>query len=174
MDTPKYSQLENERRFLVSAAEKLELADRHYVQIDDLYLANTRLRLRSVTSPEGDVVYKLCKKYPTADRYSGAMVNTYLTYSEYSVFNAIPGNRLSKRRYTVRAAGVSFGINVFDDPLNGLVLCEAEKPTRKEICSLRFPSWATKEVTEDDFFTGARLAQITSEQLQEKLAALNV
>lgn len=174
MDIPKYSHLENERRFLVNATEELELAGRNYVLIRDLYLVDTRMRLRSVTSADGNVVYKLCKKYLTADRYSGAMVNTYLTSSEYSVFSALPGKSLSKRRYSVRVAGETFGVNVFDDELNGLVLCEAEKPTREEICSLRFPSWATKEVTEDEFFTGAHLSQITSEQLHEKLPSFNI
>ena len=172
MADPKYSLPENERRFLVESLDAIELDTHRCTRLRDVYIDGTRTRLRSATSADGEVVYKLCKKYPTDDPYSGAMVNIYLTSSEYSVYSALPGTTITKRRYAVPVAGTAFSVNVFEDELAGLVLCVAEQPTRAEVSSLVFPPWATHEVTEDDFFTGGHLSRISARELRQKLASL--
>ena len=174
MNAPRYSQAENERRFLVRSLGDVEFDAGDFVQIEDVYLQGTFMRLRRATSSDGTVIHKLCKKYPSEDSYSGAVVNVYLTPQEYLVFEAIPGRTLSKRRYHVTVGADEFGINVFEGQLAGLVLCEAEKPTREEVLSLEFPGWASVEVTEDTFFTGAHLAQIDRQTLQAELTSRGV
>ncbi len=172
METPKYSLLENERRFLVESLAEVDLDLENYVQINDLYLPNTNMRLRRAASTDGSVTYKLCKKYPANDYYSVAIVNVYLSLEEYSLFAALPSRKLSKRRYRVLDGDDWLGINVFEGQLAGLVLCEAEMPTREQIYSFQFPMWATTEVTEDVFFTGGHLSQVTSEEFQTKLSSM--
>jgi hypothetical protein len=60
-ETPKYSRLEIERRWLVDASA-VDLANAEVCEIDDLYIANSHLRLRKISAPDV-VVFKLCKKY---------------------------------------------------------------------------------------------------------------
>jgi len=49
----KYARIERERRFLLATPPAgIDLAA-GYRQLDDLYLEGTRLRLRSVTAPDG-------------------------------------------------------------------------------------------------------------------------
>lgn len=170
--TPKYAIAENERRCLVESTGDVDLTGINPVLIHDRYITDSHLRLRCVTDHTGDKTYKLCKKYPTPDSYTGAIVNIYLSAAEYALFEGMPGHTLTKKRYRLRVDGEDFGLNVFDGNLAGLVLCEAEKPSREEIVALRFPGWATKDVTEDVFFTGGHLARVTRGELEEKLAGL--
>ena len=172
MSLPKYAQAENERRFWVESLAGVSLDPQHCVRIQDRYINNSQLRLRAVTDADGTVTYKLCKKYPTNDSFSGAIVNVYLSGSEYALLNGLPGKTLTKKRYRVRIGDNSFGVNVFDGPLAGLVLCEAEQPSREQIIALQFPAWATTDVTEDQFFSGGQLAQITPAQLETRLKTL--
>lgn len=172
MKIPKYSKLENERRFLVESLAGLNLFELSYVHISDLYIETTRMRLRTVASADGSVVYKLCKKYQKDNFYSGPIVNTYLSTEEHAVFDALSGRRLSKKRYRVSNKEEVFGVDVFEGALEGLVLCEAEMQTLEQLDSLRFPAWAKREVTEDDFFTGGHLSRLTAKQLHEKLQSV--
>ncbi|HEY1750777.1 MAG TPA: hypothetical protein VGG29_05915 [Caulobacteraceae bacterium] len=167
---PKYALLENERRFLVHALP--DLAGARVRLIEDRYLDAGRLRLRRVTHFDGHPPeHKLCKKYGSADPVSGPIVNIYLTAEEHAAFAALPGRPLAKRRHTVAHAGRAFSVDVFEGPLAGLVMCEAEAPTPEAIRALAFPPWATHEVTADPFFGGASLSRLTAPQLAARLAA---
>lgn len=172
MKIPKYSKLENERRFFVGSLTGLALPELDFVHISDLYIDTTHMRLRSVSGADGSIIYKLCKKYPKDNNYSGPIVNTYLSVEEYAVFNALPGRRLNKKRYRISYEEIVFGVDVFEGQLGGLILCEVEMQTREQLESVRFPAWAKQEVTEDDFFTGGHLSRLTANQLQEKLLSV--
>ena len=54
-EVPKYSLLEIERRWLVDL-DKVDLAAAPYREIEDLYIAGSRLRLRKISGAEGDFV----------------------------------------------------------------------------------------------------------------------
>lgn len=169
MDVPKYSRLENERRFLAALPAEFDLSGT-CTHIKDVYVIDSRLRLRAATdSSTGSTVYKFCKKYSAHDPVSGPIVNMYLTAEEYGMLSRLPGRTLVKRRYRVEYMDVVFGLDVFDEDLAGLILCEAEMPTREQVCALQFPPFATKEVTEDPFFTGGNLCRATPAELRNKL-----
>jgi hypothetical protein len=90
-----------------------------------------RLRLRRVeSSGSGTCEFKLTQKLP-ADRpgyIQGLITNTYLSAAEYDPLASLPGEVLRKTRLSVPP----LGIDVFDPPLHGLVLSEAEfPPTRR-------------------------------------------
>jgi hypothetical protein len=171
MDIPKYSQLENERRFWLPQAP--DLAKAPVRLIEDVYLEHGRLRLRAITHLDGAPrEFKLCKKYPSGDPLSAPIVNIYLTDQEHASLARLPGTPLRKRRCTVIHNGRGFSIDVFEGPLAGLVLCEAEAESRDAIAALAFPPWARREVTADPFFTGAHLAGVGSGELKARLDAL--
>jgi CYTH domain-containing protein len=49
--------------------------------------------------------------------------------------------------------------DVFDPPLHGLVLAEAEFATDEDMCTFEPPENIVAEVTDDPRFTGGRLVQ---------------
>lgn len=170
---PKYAVLENERRFLVDKDELLALENLPYWRIIDRYVVGTRLRLRSIAhSVTGNVEFKFCKKYPSMDPVSGAIVNMYLSPEEYETLVALPAWVITKRRYQIASDGQVFGLNVFEDNLTGLVLCEAEAQSRAAILAMTFPPWAGREVTDDLFFTGGHLCTLSAEQWRVKALEL--
>jgi CYTH domain-containing protein len=170
MDLPKYAKLEIERRFLVNPARASDLTSLAYRRIEDRYLDGTRLRLRAVTdSATGAREFKFCKKYEGGDPLAGPIVNTYLTEAEHAALAAIPAAVIVKRRYRVGLR--PFGLDVFEGQLDGLMLCEAEAPTRDEALALAFPDWTAREVTADPFFTGGALCRIGPAELHARLTA---
>lgn len=141
MNEPKYSRPEHERRFLVNVADCPTLPSQH-VQINDLYLDQTRLRLRMmVPSNGGSTIYKLCKKYGGSASMSEPIVNIYLDQSEYEMLTVLPGHQVSKRRYHLDWQGSRFGVDIFAGALAGLVLCEVEAPTLVELAAITAPPW---------------------------------
>ncbi len=92
--------------------------------ITDRYLVGTRLRLRRAVFPDGDCELKLTQKVPLPrpGGVQGLITNTYLSPTEYDLLASLPAAVLSKTRCSVPPLGV----DVFDGPLRGLVLAEAE------------------------------------------------
>ena len=172
MTLPKYAKLENERRFWVASPPDLSGARARL--IEDLYVADSRLRLRAITHFDGAAPeFKLCKKYGSDDPASGPIVNIYLSATEHALLAGLPGRPLRKRRYTVAHDGRAFSVDVFEGALSGLVMCEAEAESATAIRAVTFPSWAMHEVTDDAFFTGGNLCRLTAAELAAGLDALS-
>ncbi len=171
MNIPKYARLENERRFWVR--DPPDLAGAPVRLIEDLYLDDSRLRLRAITHRDGAAPeLKLCKKYGSDDPVSGPITNIYLSADEHRILAALSGKRLVKRRHTVTHDARAFSVDVFEGALVGLVLCEAEAESAEAVRSLVFPPWARRDVTEDPFFSGGNLAGLTAGDLKARLGAM--
>lgn len=168
--SPKYAHIERERRFLVDRAARPDLADLPFVEIEDRYLEDTRLRLRRMRdSATGVVVLKLTKKYECGDVRARPIVTAYLTEGEYQAFAALPAQRLLKRRYQVEAAGGAFGIDIFQGALEGLELAEIECIDDASLRALIVPDWAI-EVSDDARFEGGYLSHLTAAEVAALLA----
>jgi CYTH domain-containing protein len=165
---PKYARPEYERRFLVGDIP--DLSGAAFRLIDDLYLNDTRLRLRKIVCDDGDTQYKLCKKYPDVGGDPLAIVNVYLTSQEYDVFSALAGKGIRKWRYNIASSALC--LDVFEDQLTGLVLCEIEAESAASLEAHTLPHWIGRDVSDDPFFTGGNLASIDAAQLSAKLASL--
>ncbi len=76
------------------------------------------------------------------------------------MFDAIDGDRLTKRRFHVADGGYLFAVDRFEDALEGLVLCEIEADGLDELMRIAPPDFVEREVTQDDFFSGANLCRI--------------
>lgn len=164
----KYARVERERRFLLAAAPATrETVAEH--RITDRYLTGTRLRLRRVEpTGGGESIYKLTQKVPGGSGHvQGLITNTYLSKAEYGVLTALPADVLSKTRLTMPP----FGVDVFDPPLNGLVLAEVEFTDDKTAAAFPAPDEAVAEVTEDHRFTGGSLVRTGRDGLLNLLAA---
>jgi CYTH domain-containing protein len=93
-----------------------------------------------------------------------------LSPDEYKLLDALEGNRLRKIRYYHHYGSRIFSIDVFENELNGLVLCETESDELEDLMSAEPPAYVCREVTEDVFFTGGHLCQTTSADLLHKLS----
>jgi CYTH domain-containing protein len=154
-DQSKYARIERERRFLLAGPpaglDALTCRD-----IEDRYLANSGLRLRWVGGQDG-VQYKLTQKR-AIDSTRGWITTIYLDRNEFNLLAALPGRVLRKRRYRYPHAGTLFAIDVFEAPLDGLVLAEAEAATDAQLGVLPELPLRNIEVTERPEFRGDYLA----------------
>lgn len=141
-----YARLEDEQRFVVAA---LPAAAAAFVDIEDRYLANTRLRLRRVIDG-GATTYKLGHKIRLDEHRCSAVLHTtcYLDATEFALLLELPGATLTKRRWRLG----TLAVDVFGGPLTGLVLLEGQRPVGT-------PDGAV-EVTDDERFCGGSLAAL--------------
>jgi CYTH domain-containing protein len=171
----KYARVEQERRFLLKTFPEDFNPDNPFLRIIDHYISGTRLRLRRMESPSGEsLVFKLGQKYQASGQkaHQRTMTNIYLTEGEYQTLAVIGGSSIIKRRYPYRYAGDDYSLDVFEGKLGGLILMEIESLPDRDISSLLIPEFAVKEVTDDPFFTGGVLAELSGEGFQQWLASL--
>lgn len=163
----KYARRERERRFLLRNVRDSPSATR-VVAITDHYVTGTRLRLRR-TVDHGDTettTYKLTQKVPAPSGGPGLITSLYLSAPEYDLLRRLPAERLDK----VRRSVAPLGVDEFFDRHRGLVLAEAEFDSDEEMAAFRRPEWVMVEVTEDERFTGGRLARTSRAELIHLLA----
>jgi len=163
---PKYAHLEIERRFLLRhlPADAVTRTRR----IADRYLLGTALRLRQLSEPGQPTIFKLTQKLPDpANPQHHSVTTIYLTEPEFAVLSQLPALTLAKTRLSVPP----FGVDVFEGPLHGLLLAEAEFPDPFSAAALALPPFLFREVTADLRFTGGRLASTSRPGLLAALAA---
>ncbi|HEX9999990.1 MAG TPA: hypothetical protein VGB74_06025 [Actinoplanes sp.] len=153
----KYACIERERRFLLAEAPPPAAVTARR-RITDRYLAGTRLRLRRDENRlDGTRQLKLTQKVPAnrPGHTQGLITNIYLSAAEYEVLAGLPAATLTKTRLSVPP----LGIDIFDAPLDGLILAEAEFATDEAALSFVPPPQAVAEVTDDVRFTGGTLVR---------------
>lgn len=157
MDTfPKYSLAECERRWRVDLRTVGPVASLPFRQIDDLYLRDTRLRLRRVRSAEG-VVFKLGKKYGKRPDGTEPITNIYLTEVEYAALSQLAGYAVSKRRYALGEGA----LDVYEGPVP-LAIFEQEFASAAHAAACAPPRFAVEEVTDRPEYAGLALAMAAS------------
>lgn len=151
----KYAAVEHERRWLCRGLpdQPVLRAER----IEDLYVADTRLRLRRATPVGGGApVLRLSKKADLApDRR--LITTLYLTEAEFALFAGLPGRPLAKVRHYYAAEGATLSVDRFLGPLEGLFLGEAEFADDDAMAAFAHPAFAVREVTHDPRYAGGEL-----------------
>jgi CYTH domain-containing protein len=167
----KYTRVEYERRFLVSPdADWKSVVEPYSKSFEDKYLRDTRLRLRVLTDLDtGRCLIKLTKKDNSASPYFRTISRILLSPDEYELLDGLEGNGLKKTRYYHNYLDWVFSIDVFEDELEGLILCETEADSLEELMSIEPPAFVVGEVTEDSFFDGGNLCSISQKDLLAKL-----
>ena len=155
---PKYARVEFERRWLVDASARPPLDGLSFTLIEDRYIEGTRLRLRRMARGARTVL-KLTKKYDAPQPRARPIVTAYLTEAEHAVFAALPARVLIKRRFCLAVDDQEWSLDLFDGPLAGLELLEAEAADEAALAALVPPAWTVKEVTHDPRYQCGALAQ---------------
>ncbi len=126
---------------------------------------------------EHEVTFKLAQKLRVHPHDTRVIFHTnfYLSEAEY-VFLAstLPSHHLEKRRFRFYGGTIPMAIDQFQGHLEGLVMAEVDFDPNGEPSSLIMPSFALAEVTDDERFTGARLALTTHQQVKTLLDECNV
>ncbi|MCB0035813.1 MAG: hypothetical protein KDE51_17400 [Anaerolineales bacterium] len=172
----KYAHIERERRFLLATPPADLVLEGGYSRIVDCYIPDTRMRLRRIETPDGRVLaYKMTQKFVCEGQpsHQSMITNIYLEPHEYETFNCLAGRQLIKRRYPYWYEGVQYVIDLFSGPLRGLVLAEVERASDNDLLRLTPPPFAIGEVTDDPFFTGGRLVQLSAADFRVWLVAFH-
>ena len=167
----KYARIEYERRFLCEQFPP-DASVVRVRRIMDRYISGTLLRLREQSDPGGPKTFKLTQKVGgnPGGAQQGLITSMYLTEDEFDILANLPGKKLSKTRYSVPP----FGIDVFEGPLQGLLLAEAEFDSTAEANALVVPSFIGQEVTRDNRFTGGRLVCASQQDLETWLSEYGI
>ncbi len=171
-EAAKYSRIEYERRFLVAPnSDWKRFVEPYSKTFEDKYLSGARLRLRILNDSDSNrQLIKLTKKFESDSPYFQQINTIILSPNEYQVFDALEGNRLKKVRYYHHYGNRVFSIDVFENELDGLVLCETESDGLEDLMYAEPPAYVKCEVTEDIFFTGGHLCKRKNADLSDKLS----
>jgi CYTH domain-containing protein len=159
----KYALVERERRFLIPRLPPDE--PRSTQRIADCYVAGTRIRLRCCerfVNGRAEVVRKLTQKIPEPgglDGRRGLITTMYLDEAEYERLAMLPGCRITKTRLSFPP----FSVDVFNAPHEGLLIAEVEFSDDEATVAFEPPKWCGEEITGDPRYTGARLAELSSQ-----------
>ena len=160
----KYALIERERRYLLQdLPEGLARTDPH-VQITDNYITGTRLRIRKVRDPQTNKwTVKFTQKFPIQpnDLSRTLITNIYLNAIEAETLSVFNSNEIRKNRYYFNYDGKKFSVDMFLGDLFGLVLAEVSFETDEELINFPKPDFALAEVTNQEAFSGGRLAELT-------------
>jgi CYTH domain-containing protein len=155
-----YARLEREQRWLLSGLPENMVEP---VEIHDRYLTGSTLRLRSMRSASG-TVYKLGQKVRATagspERVS--LTNMYLSQSEFDLLQQLDSVSLAKTRWHWPTGTHTLAVDRFEGRLEGLILAEVE--LREDEARLPALGLAVVDVTDEDRFSGGRLAQLSAEE----------
>lgn len=173
-EAAKYSRIEYARRFVVAPeSDWRQFVEPYSKRHKDKYLNGTRLRLRIQTdSDKNRQLIKLTKKYESDSAYFRQINTILLTPEELKIFDTLDGKRVEKTRFYHHYKNRIFSIDVFENELRGLLICEIEQAGLEDLMNAEPPPYVEGEVTENSFFTGANLANATAAELSKHLSAL--
>jgi len=151
----KYAAVERERRWLCAGLPDLPVVRAD--AIEDLYVDNSRLRLRRATPVGGGApILRLTKKADLAPD-KRLITTLYLTEAEVALFEGLPGRGLRKTRHYYSAHGATLSVDRFEGALAGRFLAEAEFGDDAAMAAFPDPAFAVREVTDDPRYTGGEL-----------------
>jgi CYTH domain-containing protein len=150
----RYARVEVERRFLVARLPEPPAGAAARI-ICDRYLRATRLRLRRQDQRYQPPAFKLTQKIP-GEHEQGTITTIYLAAEEHAALSALPADELRKVRHRL---GGPLVVDVFESPLHGLILAEAEFHSVDEARAYAPPAVCHAEVTGDPRFTGGVLVR---------------
>lgn len=153
----KYAWVERERRWLCRAVplDRVVSAETY----NDLYVEGSQLRLREALPVGGGAsMLRLGRKADVSPSVR-LLTSIYLSPHEYQLLSTLPGRTLRKTRHSLgKVDGADVFVDVFEGPLSGLIMAEAEFETAEAMARYAMPPYAFREVTDDIRYTGGRLA----------------
>ena len=152
----KYAWVERERRWLCRELPRDLVQDSE--RITDLYVTGTRLRLREAVPLNGGPPMRRLGRKADVNASVRLLTSMYLAPEEFELLSALPGKVLRKTRHRLgKINGVDVSVDVFEGPLLGLIMAEAEFEDMETLEAYPAPDFAVREVTEDLRYSGGEL-----------------
>ncbi|MEO7672512.1 MAG: hypothetical protein ABIU09_00365 [Pyrinomonadaceae bacterium] len=171
----KTSKNEFQRIFLIEALpEPLTRASRH-LQFFDNYIANTRMRLRSIRDPQTKAwTHILQQRFPANDEDLSCLktAEIFLSESEYDRFKLFEGSEIRKNRYFHEFDRRSVALDVYLGDFWGLNMARFEFDNAASLTAFEPPPFAVFEVTNDPFFLGDNLVLKKFADVQAEVAKI--
>lgn len=171
----KTNKIEMYRSFLIETLpEPLTRASAH-IQIFDNYIANTRIRLRSVRDPQTrNWTRILQQRIPAAEKKAAVFTifEIYLNESEYDRFSLFEGAEIRKNRYFHEYDGKMLAFDAFIGELWGLNMALVEFENADDLRNFEPPNFMIFEVTNEEFFLGESLVLKNFNDVRAEVAKL--
>lgn len=154
-----YSRYEIEKKFLLKELPKT--LPESYIDIHDLYLQNSNLRLRIERSPSGEIVgRKLTKKEkaPGKGVESSVITSLYLSENDLAALGQLKGFALKKRRYIQEFSERRIVYDEFQGGLGGLIMAEIEFKDYESLAKFELNGLGWEDVTGNPEYAGGYLA----------------
>jgi hypothetical protein len=152
----KYAWIERERRWLCRAVPFDRVVRSE--AFTDLYVTRTQLRLREAVPADGGAPLRRLGRKADVDPSTRLLTSIYLSPEEFRLLSTLPGDVLRKtRHYLGKVGGAEVSVDVFEGPLSGLIMAEAEFADAEAMARYPMPDFAFREVTADIRYTGGRL-----------------
>src|SRR5829696_1555339 len=161
------------RLFLVEALpEPLTPASRH-IQLFDNYIANTRMRIRSVRVPETKEWTRSLQQRPRLeDQPQWKVAEMHLNEAEHAQFEIFEGDEIRKNRYFHEFDARMFSFDIYLGALWGLNRARVDFETEDEFVAFRPPPFAVFEVTNNAFFDDGNLVYKKFEDVRDAVGKL--
>jgi CYTH domain-containing protein len=176
---------ESRRVFLFENLPAPLTAASSHLQIFDNYIENTRLRIRSVRSPETKKwTFILQQLFPVDEDLSHwKIAEIYLNDDEHQAFERFEGrkikmneriisNEIRKNRYVYETGGRQIELDIYLGDLRGLNMARVVCENDDEITNFTLPHFAVLEVSNNPFFTGDSLVGKTLADVRQELAKM--
>lgn len=152
----KYAWIERERRWLCRAVPFDRVVRTEAFK--DLYVQGTQLRLREALPADGGPPMLRLGRKADVNPAVRLLTSIYLSPGEFELLSTLPGHILRKtRHYLGNIGGADVSVDVFDGPLRGLIMAEAEFADPEAMAAYPMPDFTFLEVTDDIRYTGGRL-----------------
>ena len=171
----KTNKTEFRRTFLIEALPEPLTRARRHLQLFDNYIANTRMRLRSIRDPETKAwTHILQQRFPVqgSDISCLKIAEMHLNEAEHDCFKLFEGNEIRKNRYFHEFERKSFAFDVFLGNLWGLNMARVEFDTADSLNTFEPPPFVVFEVTNDAFFFGDNLVFKKFSDVQAEVAKI--
>lgn len=146
-----------------------------HIQIFDNYLANSRIRLRSIRVPEDKSwAHSLQQRiFPLPDTLAEMRLSEiHLNEAEYEYFKVFEGNEIRKNRYFHEFDARVLAFDLYLGPLWGLNRMRAEFQSVEEMDQYVPPAFVALEITNEPFFDDANLVGKRFEDLRDAVTRL--
>lgn len=161
------------RLFLIDALPAPLTPASSHIQIFDNYIANTRMRLRSVRVPETkEWTRSLQHRFPlnVGEIATWKIAEMHLNDAEYAQFQMFEGDEIRKNRYFHEFDARMFAFDIYLGRLWGLNRARVDFANESEMSNFLPPPFAIFEVTNEPFFDDASLVHQKFEDVQRAVS----
>jgi len=169
----KTNNTEFQRTFLLEALPEPLTRARSHIQIFDNYIADTRIRLRSIRDPQTRSWTRILQqRFPIVENDLTVLkiAEIYLNDTEYNRFKFLEGAEIRKNRYFHEFDLKIIAFDVYMGELWGLNIAKIEFENIDNLQKFEPPRFLFLEVTNNVFFSGEQLVSKKLTEVQEEVA----